>query len=124
MCIRDSKEGSNNIVGYNDPEADALIDEYDAEFDVNQRNKILQKLDAKIYAQVPYSLGWYNPCERLLYWNRFGMPEWGLPRYGEYEDAFVYWWYDKEKAAKLKETLKSKTQMEPIPELQMRPWTD
>ena len=118
------KEGSNNIVGFKDPQVDELIDQYDQEFDVQKRNEILRELDAKYYAQVPYSLAWYNPCERLLYWNKFGMPEWGLPRYGEYEDAFIYWWYDKEKAAKLKETLKTKTQMEPIPELQLRPWQD
>ena len=118
------KEGSNNITGFKSEEVDALIKQYDAEFDQGKRNVILKQLDKLIYEQVPYALDWYNPCERILYWNKFGMPEFGLPRYEEYESAFIYWWYDAEKAERLKKTLKSGEKMGPIPDLQIRPWDD
>ena len=118
------KEGSNNITGFKSPEVDALIQEYDAEFDQEKRNEILRQLDKLIYDQVPYALAWYNPCERIMYWNKFGMPDYGLPRYGEYESAFIYWWYDADKAERLKQTRKSGDEMGPIPDLQIRPWDD
>ena len=118
------QDGSNNITGFKDPQADEIIAKYDAEFEMAERTKMLRELDGIIYAQVPYALEWYNPCERILYWNKFGMPSYGLPRYGEYESAFAFWWYDPEKVAALKESQKSRTAMGPIPELQIRPWED
>src|SRR5690606_16850317 len=39
------KEGSNNIVGFQNPEVDKLIDEYNQEFDVAKRVEILKKID-------------------------------------------------------------------------------
>ncbi|MCP4190452.1 MAG: ABC transporter substrate-binding protein [Planctomycetaceae bacterium] len=116
------QKGSNNITGFNNEKADGIIAKYDAEFEISKRTLLLRELDALIYDQVPYALDWYNPCERILYWNKFGMPAYGLPRYGEYESAFVYWWYDPQKADRLKATLKNGESMAPIPELQIRPW--
>ncbi len=114
--------GSNNITGFKSDVADQLIEQYDAEFDQAKRTEILRQLDGEIFAHHPYNLEWYNPCERLLYWNKFGMPDYGLPRYGEYEAAFSFWWFDPERAARLKQTLKSGETMEPVPPLQVRPW--
>ena len=91
---------------------------------MSKRTAMLRDLDALIYQQVPYALDWYNPCERILYWNKFGMPSYGLPRYGEYEAAFTYWWYDPAKAERLKTTLQNGQSMGAIPELQIRPWQD
>jgi microcin C transport system substrate-binding protein len=118
------EDGSNNITGFKSEEVDELIRQYDAEFDQEKRKVILRELDRLIYEQVPYALDWYNPCERILYWNKFGMPDYGLPRYGEYESAFIYWWYDAEKADRLKKTRKNGEKMGPIPPLQIRPWDD
>ena len=118
------KSGSNNITGFKNERVDELIELYNAEFDPAKRSEYLREMDGIIYKQYPYSLDWYNPCERILYWNKFGLPDFKLPKYGEYESAFTYWWYDKDKAAELKKTLKSGTKMQEVPKLQHRPWDD
>lgn len=113
--------GSNNLTGFKSEVADELIKQYDSEFDLAKRNEILRKLDAEIYKHHPYSLEWYLPCERILYWNKFGMPTYGLNKYDEWEDAFLTWWHDEEKAEALAEARKAGTALE-IPPLQLRPW--
>ena len=118
------ESGSNNITGVKDEQIDALIDQYDAEFDLPRRTEILREIDGLLHELVPYALEWYNPAERVLYWNKFGMPEYGLHRYAEFEEAFSLWWYDPAKAKRLKETLQQETEMEPIPELEIRYWDE
>jgi microcin C transport system substrate-binding protein len=115
------KSGSNNITGFKSAVADKLINEYDAEFDLAKRNELLKKLDAEIHNQHPYALEWYNPSERILYWNKFGMPDYGLNKYDEWEDAYISWWYDEEKANALEEAKKSGKSF-PIPPLKVRSW--
>ena len=118
------KPGSNNLPGLKSKLADELIEQYDQEFDLTERNRILREMDAEIHSHHPYALEWYLASERVMYWNKFGMPEYGLDRYHEWEDAFQLWWYDEEKAQRLKKTLRTGERMGPIPELQVRYWDD
>ena len=49
-------------------------------------------------------LGWYRPAQRVMYWNKFGMPEWGTHRYARDQgDRYLthVWWVDPDKEAKL-----------------------
>ena len=104
-----AKKNSQNISGVSDPAIDKLIDEYDVEFDHKKRIGILRELDAKLFDLAPYSLDWYIPAQRLLFWNKFGLPKGGLGKYKDWRDVFVSWWVDPAKEAELKKLKKSGT---------------
>ena len=116
------KKGSNNITGLKSKQADAIIDVYDKEFDLAKRVGLLKQLDGVIFNQHPYALAWYLPCERILYWNKFGMPKTVLSKYGDYRDVFTRWWVDPDKAKKLKQARKSGKSFVPIPPVELHPW--
>lgn len=117
------KEGSNNIVGFKNPEVDKLIEEYNQEFDVAKRIEILKKIDGLVCAEHPYSFAWYMPSQRVMYWDKFGMPEFGLHRYMEFDDAFPTWWVDPEKEKRLKEARRANQALEPTP-IEHRYWQE
>ncbi|RME23465.1 MAG: hypothetical protein D6798_13455, partial [Deltaproteobacteria bacterium] len=95
------QKDNNNVTGYANPEVDALIAQYDAEYDIQKRAKILQKIDGIIYHDHPYVLEHYLPSKRLLIANKFGMPEWGAPRFSDEYDSLLVWWVDPERDATL-----------------------
>lgn len=94
---------TQNISGVMDPEIDALIEAQRLEMDLAKRNEIIRKIDGRLTSIMPYVLLWQSDRARLLYWNRFGTPEYVLDRYGREEAAMVYWWLDPEKSARLDE---------------------
>jgi len=118
------ENGSNNIAGLKNPEVDRLIEEYDAEFDLEKRTEILRRIDGLIYNEHPYAMAWYLPCERIVYWNKFGMPKSVLHKYADWRSVFSTWWVDSAKEQRLKEVRKSGGAMTPIPPVELRPWDD
>ncbi len=91
-----TQKDNNNVVAFADPEVDALIERYDKEYDAGERMKIMREMDGLIYAQHPYVLGWYLPSQRVLYWNKFGMPPWGSARTADSDTMHFVWWVDPE----------------------------
>ncbi|MEQ1500749.1 MAG: ABC transporter substrate-binding protein [Myxococcota bacterium] len=101
-----AEKGNNNVTGFWDSQVDGLLNQYDREYDVQRRVQIIQQIDAVLYEKAPYVLGWYAPAQRVLYWNKFGMPPWGTARYAEDEgDHFLayLWWVDPEKEKQLED---------------------
>jgi microcin C transport system substrate-binding protein len=90
------RQTSSNITGFQDGRVDALIDKQRAIFDINTRNDILRDIDRLIYQAYPYLLLWYSDHTRLLYWSKFGTPDWVLSKYGNEFSAIVYWWLDED----------------------------
>lgn len=92
---------SNNVTGMMNVQMDGLCNRFDREDDPQRRVAVGRDIDALLTAEVPYLLGWYNPAQRVLFWNKFGMPDWGAPRahHAEADDLFVLWWIDKDKEA-------------------------
>jgi ABC-type oligopeptide transport system substrate-binding subunit len=82
---------------------DELCKAYDAEYDVKKRIELVREIDGLVYAEMPYVLGWYNPAQRMLFWNKFSMPAWGAFRTADYDALHYVWWVDpaKEKALEL-----------------------
>lgn len=117
-------KGSNNITGFHSPRADDLIDKYDEEFDLESRYELLRKLDAELFQSHHYALAWSAPYERVLYWNKFGMPEFVLYKYHDWRSVFATWWIDSEKAARLKTARKTGQAIAPIPSVTVRYWVD
>lgn len=90
---RDQPSG-NNITGYANPVVDEKIDSIKEEFDVDKRHAVVREIDAILAEEVPYILLWHIDYVRLLYWNRFGMPDHVLTKYGDESASEVLWWAD------------------------------
>ncbi len=116
-------KGSNNFVQFRSAEADRLIEAYDKEFDNKERNELLRQLDAELFAQHPYVLDWSLPCERFVYWNKFGMPDTVLLKYQRFDAVYSLWWYDPAKDKALKEARRAGAKLESAP-LMVEPWSD
>ena len=91
-----------NITSMAIPELDALIAEYNAEWDAKKRIPLAYKIDSIAVSQYHYAMGWTSPYgARMLYWNKFGMIESGVPYTGDWRRPIVYWWIDPDKEKKL-----------------------
>lgn len=101
------RPSSNNIAGFKDPEVDALIERQKTVYSVAERNAICREIDARIAAAVPYVLLWNINAVRLLHWDRFGMPDTVLSKFGDERSLLGYWWYDPDSAAELKAAMAS-----------------
>lgn len=96
----DLKAG-NNITGFKNAEVDALIEQTREVFDVAKRHEIIRKIDQILFEETPYILLWHIDYVRLLYWNKFGMPDHVLGKYSDEWAAVDYWWHDPLQAADL-----------------------
>lgn len=94
---------NNNITAFSNERVDELLKLYDTEYDVKRRIEIIREIDGIVYETFPYVLGWYSPCQRVMYWNRFSQPAWGVWRTKDKDDMMYCWWIDPEKEAALEE---------------------
>lgn len=98
-----SRRSGQNYSGFMNDEVDRLIEQAKSEFDVRKRRAMLRKIDAILVKESPYVLEWYADNTRLLYWNKFGMPDTVLDKYSDEACIYRYWWYDDDKAEELVE---------------------
>lgn len=101
------RPSGQNIAGYRNPEVDALIEAQRTEFDVQKRHEMVRRIDAMLTRDVPYILLWNKNDTRLLWWNKFGMPEAALGKYGDERSAYSLWWADPDAAADLEHAMKT-----------------
>lgn len=97
---------TNNISGVKNAEIDRLCDKYDVTFSQQKRVEIVRAIDS-IYADIhPAAWTTYRPYQRLLYWDKFGYPEYMFSRFtGDYRSIYNLWWIDPEREATLKEAM-------------------
>jgi len=112
---------TNNVTGLKIPRVDEILDQYPLMFDLKERVAALQELDGLVYNEHPYILGWFAPFTRILYWDKFGMPESYLSKFGNYNDIVSLWWYDADKDAQLTQAIKAKTAL-PVGETDIHYW--
>ena len=105
------RKGGSNITGFKNSKVDELIEKQKSIFDINKRNEIYRKIDQIIYKASPYVLLWNINYTRLLYWNKFGMPDTVLSKYGNESSAYRYWWLDEDSEADLYDAEKNKTSL-------------
>jgi microcin C transport system substrate-binding protein len=101
------RPSGQNITGYRNAEVNALIDAQRTEFDVTKRHEIVRRIDALLTRDIPYVLLWNKSDTRLLWWNKFGMPEAPLGKYGDERSAHAYWWHDPDSTADLARAMKT-----------------
>jgi microcin C transport system substrate-binding protein len=107
---QDVKAG-DNLTGFRLPRADAIVEEYDREFDLQKRIALLRELDGLVTAERHWILFWNANYNRNLFWNKFGYPEWYTSRIGERDayDPLFYWWIDPEKERRLEEARRDRS---------------
>jgi microcin C transport system substrate-binding protein len=119
---------NNNITGFKDARVDALLKQYDQEFDSRKRAAIIRDIDGIVANSYQYILGWDAPFQRIAYWNRFGQPEGYLRRVGDqfnpsdYRDITNLWWIDPKKDAELKRAMGDDSVKLPVGETEVRYW--
>lgn len=98
---------SNNTVGFKSDAVDALIKAEKSMETFAEREAAYREIDRLVCAQCPCAFLWNISDKRLVYWNRFGMPDAVLSRYGNEASVLTYWWYDGDKDAELAEAQKN-----------------
>ena len=116
------QKSSDNYSGFKSPEADALIEKYSQSFDLKERTKLLRELDGIVFRAHPYMLDWYIPCQRIIWWKKFGMPSTVFTKYGDWTEAYSLWWYDPEMEKELQAAQRAGKPLLPIPPRIVRPW--
>lgn len=95
------RKQSGNYPGFKSDEVDRLIAAEKSMMSIAERNDVYRKIDKLITDQHPYAFLWNISAKRLIYWNKFGMPDTVLSRYSNEEGVLTYWWYDSDKAEEL-----------------------
>ncbi|MEO0293540.1 MAG: ABC transporter substrate-binding protein [candidate division WOR-3 bacterium] len=103
------KKGSFNIWGIKDKNVDKLLDLYYKEYNLEKRINLLKELDSILVNKYMTALLWYEDNMKLLYWNKFGMPEFGVSQtdynglinYKPYWPIIAFWWIDEELSQEL-----------------------
>jgi microcin C transport system substrate-binding protein len=93
-------DGSFNLSGIKDPVVDALIDKV---VEAKSREELVtacRALDRVLRAGRYWVPQWYKPVHTVAYWDEFSRPA-IKPKYDE--GVIETWWYDADKAAKLKQ---------------------
>jgi microcin C transport system substrate-binding protein len=97
---------TNNLAGFKSKELDSLCEVYNKTFSQEERIRLIRRTDKILTESYQYALGWYGPFTRVGYWNKFGMPEWGLSRTGDWRSIVSLWWYDRDKHKALVKAIK------------------
>ena len=94
-------EGSGNLMGIQNPAIDGLVDNI-----LNAKNRedlviATRALDRALLHNHYVIPQWYNSVARIVYWDKFGIPETSAA-YDRFHTVGIFtWWYDQEKANKL-----------------------
>ena len=92
-------DGSYNLAGISHPAIDALIVKMSQAKSRDELRTATRALDRVLRAGHYWVPHWYRPYHYVAFWDKFGRPA-VKPRY---ERGIIHtWWYDAEKAAKLR----------------------
>ena len=95
-----SKEGGSNLSGVESPAIDALLDHIEKAQTRTELDTAVRALDRALRAMHIWVPQWYKASHNVAYLDVFEHPE-QLPPYAMGEMDF--WWYNAEKAEKLRE---------------------
>jgi microcin C transport system substrate-binding protein len=92
-------DGSFNLAGISQPAVDALIGKVVSAKSRDELKTATKALDRVLRVGHYWVPHWYKAAHHVVFWDKFGRPA-VKPRY---ERGIIHtWWYDPEKAAKLK----------------------
>jgi microcin C transport system substrate-binding protein len=108
---------NNNIWGFKNKRVDEICEAYPLMFDPQERIAAVREIDGIVCSEHLYALGWYAAHNRILYWNKFGMPDYVLAKTDDQRSLVSLWWFDDEKARTLEKAKAAKTTLESGPEI-------
>ncbi|MDN5279313.1 MAG: microcin transport system substrate-binding protein [Clostridiales bacterium] len=114
---------NNNIWGLKNKRIDEICEKYPLMFDPDERIAAIREIDGIVCSLHLYALGWYAAHTRLLFWNKFGMPEYILSKTGDHRTLVNLWWFDEEKAKKLADARANNKEL-PIGPEEVRWWDE
>ena len=119
------QKNNNDVSGLKSERLDELLPIYDTEFDHARRVEIIQEIDGIVSDIHPSAWGLSRePPARLLYWDKFGYPDYMLTKYGgRFEDILYHWWFDTEKDKALQNAMKNNGSL-PLGETEHTFWKD
>ena len=117
------KKNNNNIWGFKNARVDEICAQYPLMFDPKERIKAVREIDGIVTREHLYALGWFSASTRLLYWNKFGMPDYVLSKTSDQRSIASLWWFDDEKDKVLQEARRNKTRLDRGPE-EIRWWDE
>ena len=106
---------SSNYTGFKSARVDELIAAEKSMSKMSDRIDVYREIDALVTAQCPYAFLWNIAETRLLYWNRFGMPDAVLSKYSDEESILTYWWFDPDRERELRESMDNGTCLPSVP---------
>jgi microcin C transport system substrate-binding protein len=118
---------TNNLSGFKNPRADEIINLEQVTFDQAKRTAMLQELDSILMESKQYALAWYAPYVRVVYWNKFGHPDFYIGKINDwYETGAILgtWWIDPEKAAMVEKGKQDKSVKMDVGETEVMFWPD
>ena len=104
---------TGNDSGFRNAVVDSLIELYEVTYDLEHRTRLLQAIDYRLTTSYVCALAWYGPYSRFVYWDKFGMPDWVLPRTGDRRDIIRTWWYDPDRHTRLREAIAADRALDP-----------
>ena len=114
---------TTNITGIKNAQVDSLALLYDFEYDQAKREKLIREMDRVIHHEiVPYSLAWYGPFTRIVFWNKFGYPDGYLGRTGRYTAIQSPWYIDSAKEKAMNEAIDDQGKKLPVGETKDEYW--
>ena len=66
-----------------------------------RKKDVIKEVDGIVYNEYPYVLDHFGPAQRVAFWNKFSMPDFGALRFVDKEELMYTWWIDPEKEAAL-----------------------
>ncbi len=111
------KPQTNNITNTDDPEIDALIENYDNSDDVVERENLAKTLDMKIHESGAFIPSYYVPYVRQAYWRWLKLPEAHGTRLSDQLFEPVYFslfWIDEEEKVRTLAAMKAGEKFEPV----------
>ncbi|MFT5420306.1 MAG: microcin C transport system substrate-binding protein [Candidatus Endobugula sp.] len=94
-------KGSGNLIGIQNPVVDKLISNIVNAADRKELVIATRALDRVLLHNHYVIPQWYKASNRVVYWDKFGIPDIS-PKYDRYYTTGIFtWWYDTEKANKL-----------------------
>ncbi len=106
---------SANYTGFKSARVDEIIEAEKSMTKMSDRLAAYREIDRIICEQSPYAFLWNIAETRLLYWNRFGMPDVVLGKYSDESSILSYWWYDADRAAELEQAMEDEACLPALP---------
>jgi len=117
------RNNNNNIWGFKNARVDEICEKYPLMFKASERIEAVREIDKIATEEHLYALGWFAAHTRLLFWDKFGMPEYILSKTGDERSLLSLWWFDENKEVALKEARAKGTKL-PIGEEIVRWWDE